>query len=78
MKDETSGWGEGEKNPHFFILPQFSDDRQRTKLLLLTTCSEGKDRRRGMTSVQYLLCACTMLLLLLLSRFSRVRLCSTP
>ena len=32
-----------------------------------------------MTSVEYLLCACTMLLLLLLlSRFSRVRLCATP
>ena len=47
MKDETSGWGEGEKNPRFFILPQFSDDRQRTKLLLLTTCSEAKERGEG-------------------------------
>ena len=47
MKDETSGWGEGEKNPRFFILPQFSDDRQRTKLLLLTTCSEAKETGEG-------------------------------
>lgn len=35
------------KNPHFFILPQFSEDRQRTKLLLLTTCSEGKETGEG-------------------------------
>lgn len=41
------------KNPHFFILPYFSDDRQRTKLLLLTVCSEGKETGEGE-------CACTM------------------
>ena len=53
MQEREEKWkmrevgGEKGKSPHFFILPHSSDDHQRTKLLLLTVCSEGKEMGEG-------------------------------